>query len=143
MPSIFARIDCTIGSKYLWIRFFLAGLPTFCGAILFNRYLVESLHFPPAFTYAAVLIVQMSANFLICRYLVFESARLTPFARAYIAFMSGNAVIRLLDWAVYAGFVSYWPRWYLGIQIGNVFVFSVAKYLFARAIFSNAKRPNP
>lgn len=127
----------------LVIRFFLAGLPAFCGAIVLNRFMVGSLQLNPALAYGVVLFLQMSVNFLICHYFVFESAHRVPIAKAYISFMGGNTVIRLLDWVVYSGLVSRWPQWYLGVQIGNILLFSVAKYLFARSIFEHKERQRP
>ncbi len=123
------------GSKWQLLRFLLAGIPTFCGAVFLNRSLARGLQINPLLAYAIVLVTQMSVNFLICRYLVFENRERHPIARAYIVFMLGNAVLRLLDWSFYAGIVSHWPDWYLEAQIANVLLFGVAKYFFARSVF--------
>jgi putative flippase GtrA len=118
----------------------LAGIPAFALAVPLNWLLVEQGGVSKSAAYATVLIAQMTINFLICRWFVFSQRTFDSLIRQYVSFISGNAMIRLLDWVMYAVIVSFLPSAYLLVQLANAALFSLVKFSFARLIF--ARKPN-
>ncbi|RLD60754.1 MAG: hypothetical protein DRI95_15050, partial [Bacteroidetes bacterium] len=52
----------------------------------------------------------------------------------YYKFFIGIAFFRFLDWGLYSIIVSLSPINYLIVQLGNVFIFSIAKFLYSKKI---------
>jgi putative flippase GtrA len=119
---------------YKFVSFILLGLPAFALAIPLNWFLVEICAFPKPLAYALVLIVQVTANFFMCRWLVFSAGNHKSPGRQFADFFSGIMGFRCADWALYSLIVQLLPHFYLSVQIFNVLVFSVLKYRFSRSI---------
>ena len=114
------------------LRFVLYGIPAFLIAIPLNLVLVEKADLPEPLAYAIVLAVQITINFFVCVLFVFERDKSTSLRTQFLVFASGIMLARLLDWGLYAVMVRFTPIHYLAVQIMNVFLFSIAKFLFAR-----------
>lgn len=117
-----------------FILFLFTGLPSFLIALPLNFYLVEYFNWPKPIAYALVLIVQVSINFFMCRLFVFENVAKTSLAVQYLQFMSGILAFRFFDWALYSLFTHMLPIHFTIIQIGNVVIFSLLKYRFAKRV---------
>ena len=115
--------------------FLLVGLPAFIVAVPLNAALVEwaRLAKPPA--YAVVMVCQVTVNFALCRRYVFPEGRAGDIYRQYFSFLGSIGVFRILDWVVYSLLVQVFPGYYIVIQLGNVMVFSVLKYIVSHWIF--------
>ena len=113
------------------IKFLAAGLPSFIIAVPLNKLLVDWAHWPVAVAYAIVLIIQVTVNFFMCRFFVFEKKSATSLFREFTVFFSGIALFRLADWLVYLLLVKVFGLYYLAVQLGNVILFSVLKFLFS------------
>ncbi|RME67852.1 MAG: hypothetical protein D6781_12310 [Verrucomicrobia bacterium] len=118
-----------------FLEFMLIGIPAFALAVPLNWFFVEHLTFPKALSYALVQVLQMTMNFVLARRFVFNITDSRSFIRQYFSFMAGNATIRFFDWLLYSLIVSIRPDVYLFVQLTNVFIFSIVKFLFARFIF--------
>lgn len=120
------------------IRFLLAGLPGLAAALLLNYALVQGLACPKPLAYALVLIVQVSLNFLLCRAFVFDVAPGQNILTQYAVFLAGIGAFRIADWALYSLIVSTTPVPFLIVQLFNVALFSVGKFIFARRLLEGA-----
>ncbi len=113
------------------IQFLAAGLPSFLLAVPLNYLLVERLHAPKGPVYAVVLLFQVTVNFFMCRWFVFEKKSATSLWREFAAFTAGILLFRLADWCVYYILVNRFGFYYLAVQLANVVIFSLAKFLFS------------
>lgn len=113
------------------VKFLAAGLPAFALAVPLNYLLVGRLGFPVGPVYAFVLLFQVTVNFFMCRWFVFERRSADSLIRQFATFTAGILLFRLADWAVYYLLVNVFGFYYLAVQLANVVVFSVAKFLFS------------
>lgn len=113
------------------IKFLAAGLPSFILAVPLNYLFVERLHLPKGPVYAVVLVFQVTVNFFMCRWFVFEKKSTTSLWREFATFAAGILLFRLADWAVYYVLVNVFGFYYIAVQLANVVIFSVAKFLFS------------
>jgi len=118
-----------------YIKFLAVGLPAFALAVPLNYGLVEFAHLDKRLAYALVLCFQVSVNFVMCRIFVFENKVETSLAAQFAKFFGGIISFRVLDWVLYSFLVEVVGIYYLLVQIMNVLIFSVAKFLFARVLF--------
>jgi putative flippase GtrA len=116
-------------------KFLLVGLPAFILAVPLNYLLVEEILIGKGISYALVLILQVSINFFMCRWLIFTSSP-RPWYSDFGGFVIGILGIRCLDWGVYWLLVQVFGFYYILIQLINVLVFSLAKFLFAKRILT-------
>lgn len=120
-----------------FVKFLLAGLPSFLLAMPINYLLVEYAKLPKGLCYAIVLFFQVTVNFFVCRIWVFEKTRDTSIWLQYLLFLSNIVFFRVLDWAVYYLLVTYYElcnRYYLAVQLGNILFFSIFKFFFSKKI---------
>lgn len=117
-----------------FFKFLLSGLPAFIVAIPLNYILVSTFDLYKPLAYVIVLIIQVSINFFIVRRFVFHKKGHDNIFSEYYKFFIGIAFFRFLDWALYSIVVSLTPINYLIVQLGNVIIFSVAKYLYSKKI---------
>ena len=127
-----------------YIKFMAAGLPSFILAIPLNYALVEWAALPKSPAYALVLAFQVTVNFFMLRRFVFKERTGRALLGDFAAFFSGIMLFRFADFLLYAALVHYagaWlcaalgPRYYIAIQLANVLVFSVLKFLFSERLF--------
>ncbi len=116
------------------LRFLLAGLPGFVVAVGLNLFLLHVLGWPGPIAYAAVLVVQVTVNFLFCIYFAFDRNTDKSIARQFSAFLSGILLARVFDWALYVALTELLGIPYLAAQLFNIIVFSIAKFAFARRV---------
>ena len=126
--------DIVAGSYAKFIKFLLAGLPSFLIALPVNYLLVEYAHLNKGLCYALVLICQVTVNFFVCRIWVFEKNREMNIFVQFLLFLSNILFFRLLDWAVYYVLVTYCNLYYIAVQLGNILFFSVFKFFFSKKI---------
>jgi putative flippase GtrA len=112
-------------------KFLAAGLPSFILAVPLNYLLAGILHIPKAPAYAVVLVFQITINFFMCRWFVFEKESATPLWKDFYVFTVGIAFFRLCDWLLYSFLVNTCGFYFLAVQLANVVIFSVAKFLFS------------
>lgn len=117
------------------LRFFVAGGPTFAGAVLLNFALVHWLGSGKALAYAIVLIMQTTANFFVCRVFVFEAKPAASLWKNFALFFNGIVLFRLADWMVYVLLTKYFGLPFIGAQLCNVVLFGLLKFEFARRVF--------
>jgi putative flippase GtrA len=122
-----------------FLGFLLSGLPAFLVAIPLNYFLVEFLHLYKPLAYVLVLILQVSVNFLILRRFVFNTSKEDPILKQYVVFLGGIGLVRLLDLVCYTLFVEVFGFYYLGVQLANVVIFSVVKFMFSRSVLEKKK----
>ncbi len=118
-----------------YIKFLAVGLPAFLLAVPLNYLLVEFAGFDKRLAYALVLCFQVSLNFVMCKLFVFENKVRRSLAAQFAGFFGGIIGFRVLDWLLYVFLVEVVGVYYLLVQIMNVLIFSVAKFLFARILF--------
>jgi len=118
------------------LKFLAAGLPSFLLAVPLNYFLVDFLKLPASPVYACVLVFQVSVNFFMCRWFVFEKTTDTPLWKEFGTFTAGILVFRLADWALYTLLVNVFGLYYLAVQLANVVIFSVLKFLFSEKTLS-------
>ena len=118
------------------VKFLAAGLPAFLLAVPLNCLLVDGAHLYAPLAYAMVLLLQVSANFFICRWLVFTERNARPIARQYAEFMGGILLVRLVDWSLYSVLVEFAGLFYIGVQIFNVALFALVKYRLSERIMA-------
>lgn len=116
------------------VKFLLAGLPAFLLAVPFNWLLVTQWQWPKGPAYAVVLLVQVTINFFLCRWFVFEKTGDRPLLAEFGAFVAGIAFFRLADWGVYYMLVNGLGLHYLAVQLMNVVLFSVLKFLYSERV---------
>ena len=119
-----------------WIKFLAAGLPAFAVAVPANYFLVEVAGVPKSLSYALVLVGQVSMNYFMCRWFVFEKRSTSKWYHDFLLFVSGILFIRILDWVVYVFLVHQVGVYYIAAQLMNVLAFSVIKFLFSERVLS-------
>jgi len=114
--------------------FLVAGLPGILVAIPLNYAAVTLLGLPPALVYAGVLFIQVSINFLCCRWFVFKPNPAVSLWVQYGKFISGILLFRVFDWGLYVFLVQVvgWP--YLAVQIFNVILFAMLKFRYTQSV---------
>ena len=117
------------------LRFLAAGFPAFLVAFVLNWLLVGQAHWSKPLAYALVLWAQTTFNFYACVYFVFNRAKLRPSLSLYWRFVSGIALFRAGDWAVYSVLVGFTPIPYLAAQLLNIVVFALLKFRFSESLF--------
>lgn len=117
------------------LKFLAAGGPAVLLAVPVNYLLVDKLHFQKALAYLAVLVVQVNINFFMCQMFVFRGEGRFSLRR-YGHFMGGIMGFRFLDWCLYVLLVSGVGLHYLLVQLLNLAVFALAKFLFAESLFA-------
>ncbi|MCP4978397.1 MAG: hypothetical protein GY931_19800 [Maribacter sp.] len=129
-------IDAILNREFAikFFKFLLSGLPSFIVAIALNYILVSFFDMYKSMAYVIVLIMQVSINFFIVRRFVFHKKGYDNIFSEYYKFFIGIAFFRFLDWALYSIVVSLTPINYLIVQLGNVFIFSIAKFLYSKKI---------
>ena len=123
-----------------YFGFIAVGLPAFVLAVPLNYFLVDFCLFSTQVAYALVLVFQVTLNFFMCRWLVFEKKAESNLWMQFLQFMTAILAVRVLDWGLYVILVKYAGVYYLVAQIGNVFLFSVMKFLFAKKLFEGSKK---
>ena len=116
------------------LKFLAAGLPAFLLALPANYWLAGRLGLAKPFAYAIVLAGQVTLNFFLNRAFVFEK-RGESILREFGQFVAGILGFRAADWLVYVLLVDVCGLYYLAVQLGNVLVFSVPKFVFAERVF--------
>ena len=122
------------------VKFLIAGLPSFLVAVPLNWLLVTRWGFPKGPAYALVLLFQVTLNFFMCRWFVFEKTSDKSLAAEFGAFVAGIAFFRLADWGVYYLLVSVVGFPYLAVQLMNVALFSVLKFLYSERVLETGVR---
>ena len=112
--------------------FLIVGLPGFLVAVALNIIFVEYLALSKWIAYAIVLFIQVTINFFALIAFVFNRDRTKSLGRLYLVFLSGISVARLLDWSVYFVLTGFWGLNYVVVQVFNVVLFSVLKFIFSR-----------
>lgn len=126
------RIDRNRLSKL--IKFLAAGLPSFLLAVPLNYALVAWAHLPKAPVYALVLFAQVTINFFLCRWFVFEKTSDKSLLSEFGAFVAGIAFFRAADWCLYTVLVNVAGWNFIAVQLMNVAVFSVLKFLYSERV---------
>jgi putative flippase GtrA len=121
------------------LKFLAAGLPSFLLAVPANYWLAERTGLAKPLAYAIVLAGQVTLNFFLCRAFVFEE-RTDSIVREFGQFVAGILGFRAADWLVYVVLVDVFGLFYLAVQLGNVVVFSAAKFVFAERVFRPSAR---
>jgi len=116
------------------LKFQAVGLPSFLLALPANYWLADWLGLAKPFAYAIVLAGQVTLNFFLNRAFVFER-RGESILREFGQFAAGILGFRAADWLVYVLLVEVGGLYYLAVQLGNVVVFSVPKFVFAERVF--------
>jgi putative flippase GtrA len=116
------------------IKFLAAGLPSFLVAVPLNWLLVTTWGFPKGPAYALVLSFQVTLNFFMCRWFVFEKTSGKSLLFEFGAFVAGIALFRLADWGLYYLLVSVFGFHYIAVQLLNVVLFSVLKFLYSERV---------
>ncbi|MGI5867976.1 MAG: GtrA family protein [Kiritimatiellia bacterium] len=130
--------------------FLVVGVPAFIVAIPLNWALVEHLHVWKPLSYAFVLVIQVSINFFLCRRFVFTPSATKSIGRQYAEFMGSVSIFRGGDFLLYSiltswidarhpAFTEAYPQYYITIQILNVIVFSLAKFIFCKKAIEGTK----
>jgi putative flippase GtrA len=133
MALSFLKKQTTTAGKFL--GFLIAGLPSFVVAIPLNWALVQRTHMSMPLAYGVVMLVQVSINFVFCRLFVFETNTHTSLLRQFAAFSGGMLVFRAIDWAVYFFIIQVFPKYYIVVQVSNIFLFSLLKFAYSRRVF--------
>ena len=123
-------------------KFLAAGLPSFLVAVPLNYALVEYLRVPKWLAYGSVMALQVTANFFMCRIFVFKSRDPGRLFHEFRLFFAGIMFFRLLDWGVYVLFVQVVGWYYLLVQVLNVAVFAILKFLFSERVFLHGRTPD-
>lgn len=76
----------------------------------------------------------MVINFFACITFVFNRDANTKLLIQFMHFMSGILLFRFMDWMAYSLLVDMLSIHYLIIQLGNVVIFSIVKFGFARRV---------
>jgi putative flippase GtrA len=120
-----------------FVRFMLAGLPSFLVAFPLNFALVEYGHLPKALAYALVLLCQVTVNFFVCYYFVFDKGSPKPLLHQFGQFLVGIMAFRCADWAIYSIATTYLGVPYLLMQFCNL-ALSLLKFGFAKKVMGSA-----
>jgi len=116
------------------LKFLAAGLPSFLLAVPANYWLAGRLGLAKPVAYAIVLAGQVTLNFFLNRVFVFEK-RGKSILQEFVPFVAGILGFRVADWLVYVLLVEVCGLYYLAVQLGNVLVFLVPKFVFAEGVF--------
>jgi putative flippase GtrA len=136
--AVWLLIKGIVSHKY--IQFLAAGVPGLLLALPLNLLLVEWAGLSKQIAYALVLLLQVSVNYVMCRWFVFRADdRQQGGLQEFLGFMGGILCFRLGDWALYVALVQWVSVHYLLIQLFNVVVFSVFKFLFSRWLFARGR----
>ena len=116
------------------IMFLIVGLPSFVIAIVLNYFLVNSLNWPMPVAYAVVLVIQVTINYFMCRQFVFKNESTKSVLVQLLQYISGIGAFRFFDWLLYSILTQILPIHFVIIQVGNVIIFSLLKYRFAKRV---------
>jgi putative flippase GtrA len=116
------------------VKFGIAGLPSFLVAIPLNWFLVEKILLYKPVAYLITLLFQVTVNFIFLRLFVFKGDTQGNLLKTFFKFLWGIAFFRLLDWGLYTVLVQNTTIYYLIVQIGNVLIFSLAKFFYSKKI---------
>ena len=119
------------------IKFLIAGLPAFIIAVPLNYLLVKKLNFYQPIAYAIVLIIQVTINFFMCRWIVFKERKKTSLWLQFIQFFSGIGLFRLLDWGIYVFAVEVLDIYFIAVQLFNICFFAIVKFKFSQIIMEH------
>lgn len=122
------------------VKFLLAGLPSFLVAAPINWFLVEQLGVNKGLSYACVLYMQVTINFFVCRFWVFDAAPDKSLGLQYFQFLTGIFFFRLMDWGLYYILVSLCGFFYLGVQVCNIVIFAFLKFHFSKQVIERKTR---
>jgi len=117
-----------------YIKFLIAGLPSFIVAIALNYFLVEFVQIYVSIAYLLVLIVQVTVNFFFVTHYVFDSHNDSHLFVKFYRFFSGIMGVRFVDWCMYTLLVTTFGLYYLYVQIFNVVLFSLVKYKLSEKV---------
>lgn len=128
-----ARPPLSLARFAKFIQFMATGLPAFLMAVGLNFALVDRLGVNRALAYAGVLVAQSFVNFVLLRLFVFKKSPTssTTAAQDFATLFAGVAVVRALDWGLYSFLVHAFEWPFLVVQLGNVALFSVVRFLYA------------
>lgn len=115
-------------------KFLVAGLPAILIAIPLNYFLVTHLNWEKSIAYGLVIIGQITLNFFMCRWFVFENRSDRSVFNQFKYFFSGILFFRCLDWGLYTVLVTFFGFYYLAIQLLNVALFAYLKYKFSQRV---------
>jgi len=115
-------------------KFLAAGVPAVLLAIPLNYALVSIFHWDAALAYALVLVFQVTVNFFMCSWFVFESTGGKSRIMQFWLFFSGIIMFRVVDWVVYTALVKYFDFNFIVIQVMNVVAFALLKFKFSKKI---------
>lgn len=115
-------------------KFLAAGVPAVLLAIPLNYALVSIFHWDAALAYALVLVFQVTVNFFMCSWFVFESTGGKSRIMQFWLFFSGIIMFRVVDWVVYTVLVKYFGFNFIVIQVMNVVAFALLKFKFSKKV---------
>lgn len=115
-------------------KFLAAGVPAVLLAIPLNYALVSIFHWDAALAYALVLVFQVTVNFFMCSWFVFESTGEKSRIMQFWLFFSGIIMFRVVDWVVYTVLVKYFGFNFIVIQVMNVVAFALLKFKFSKKV---------
>lgn len=115
-------------------KFLAAGVPAVLLAIPLNYALVSIFHWDAALAYALVLVFQVTVNFFMCSWFVFESTGGKSRIMQFWLFFSGIIMFRVVDWVVYTVLVKYLDFNFIVIQVMNVVAFALLKFKFSKKV---------
>ena len=116
------------------LKFLASGLPAFALAVPLNWLLVAHVGLNKALAYALVLLFQITANFVMCRFFVFRSRGTRHWLVQFWQLGAGSAGFRCLEWCVYNLMVSVLGVPYILAQLLNVFIFVLFKFKYAKTV---------
>ena len=116
------------------IKFLAAGLPSFLLAIPANYWLAGWVGLAKPVAYGIVLAGQVTLNFFLNRVFVFEK-RGKSILKEFVPFVVGIVGFRVADWLVYVLLMEVYGLYYLAVQLGNVLLFLLPKFVFAEGVF--------
>lgn len=120
-------------------KFLAAGVPSGLLALPINYLLVEALHLDKSLAYAIVLLLQVTANFFICRAFVFERTATSSLRSQFVKFMGGILAFRAADWLLYSLFVGFFGNYFLILQIINAVLFALLKFRFSERVMEGSR----
>lgn len=118
----------------VFVKFMMSGGPAFFLAMILNFLLVEYLHILVPVAYCAILIFQLFLNFVIIKLFVFNSGGKLFDLKEMFTFFSGVLGFRALDLVLYTFLTAYIGVYFMYAQVGNMVLFSIARFLFAEKI---------
>ncbi len=124
-----------------FLSFMVAGLPSFIIAVPLNWLLVEYLSLHKSLAYLITLLIQVSINFYMLRKFVFKSDKQGKILHQYFKFLVGISLFRFLDWGLYSLLVALTSINYILIQLANVFIFSIFKFVYSKIILDQKRKP--